>query len=404
MQEQTELEPSFPPDSLPRSTVQQIMRNFSMDQECSNIEEAGCGVCGILYPVLSMSNLKDFQQYMHLLCIEDRVVSRIERTDASDLIRPFTGPILATDCDKICPDCVLSLNKSERPTQALANGLWLGNVPTSLQELTLAEKMLVARVRHNRCVVRVASGGLKMRANAIMFSNPTPKIYDVLPPPKQEMDEVLAFIFTGPTRPTEEEFRRTPMLVSHKRVTAALEWLKLNHSDYQDLTISYENIKEYKDNSIPVVMSYHQSNNPTGDSLGKGLDFDGNDHGTQAGSCPLVSIKALKAIAMKHLTNTGKVLAVGHADQPESIYNNPQLYPQMFPWLFPYGLGGLGNNNGYRPIPEKAHKKWLLMYYDKRFQLDQYFPIIAFNQEQIKASTTGGFLVAERNSFDDITQ
>ncbi|TFK51591.1 hypothetical protein OE88DRAFT_1712692 [Heliocybe sulcata] len=43
------------------------------------------------------------------------------------------------------------------------------------------------------------------------------------------------------------------------------------------------------------------------------------------------------------------------------------------------------------------------MYHDKRFQLDQYFPIIAFNQEQIKSSTTGGFLAADRNSFNDIT-
>ncbi|KZT23612.1 hypothetical protein NEOLEDRAFT_1069064, partial [Neolentinus lepideus HHB14362 ss-1] len=43
------------------------------------------------------------------------------------------------------------------------------------------------------------------------------------------------------------------------------------------------------------------------------------------------------------------------------------------------------------------------MYHDKRFQKDQYFPIIAFNHEQIKSSTTGGFLLAERQSFGDIT-
>ncbi|TFK46238.1 hypothetical protein OE88DRAFT_1715084 [Heliocybe sulcata] len=44
------------------------------------------------------------------------------------------------------------------------------------------------------------------------------------------------------------------------------------------------------------------------------------------------------------------------------------------------------------------------MYFDKRFQVDQYFLIIAFNQEQIKSSTSGGFLIAERRSFDDITE
>ena len=37
-----------------------------------------------------------------------------------------------------------------------------------------------------------------------------------------------------------------------------------------------------------------------------------------------------------------QVLAIGHAEKPELIYDNPQLYPMMFPWLFPYGLGGIG--------------------------------------------------------------
>ena len=38
----------------------------------------------------------------------------------------------------------------------------------------------------------------------------------------------------------------------------------------------------------------------------------------------------------------GKILAIGHAEIPESIYGNPQLFPSMLPWLFPYGLGGIG--------------------------------------------------------------
>ncbi|KZT15076.1 hypothetical protein NEOLEDRAFT_1082060 [Neolentinus lepideus HHB14362 ss-1] len=109
-------------------------------------------------------------------------------------------------------------------------------------------------------------------------------------------------------------------------------------------------------------------------------------------------------LAIKHLTSAGKVMAVGHAEEPESLYNNTQLHPQMFPWLFPYGLGGLCNANGYKSIVEKLHKHQLLMYHDKRFQTDQYFPIIAFNQEQIKSSTTGGFLLAEKYSFNDIAQ
>ena len=61
---------------------------------------------------------------------------------------------------------------------------------------------------------------------------------------------------------------------------------------------------------------------------------------------------------MKHLKDdNGKVLAISHAEKPESIYDNPQLYPMMFPWLFPYGLGGIGTFNGGTDMSEMMHKK-----------------------------------------------
>jgi len=83
-------------------------------------------------------------------------------------------------------------------------------------------------VRHNRCLVRVSSGMHKMQANAISYANPMPKIYHTLPPPIEELVEVLAFIYTGPCKPTKSDFERIPLLVRCKKVATALEWLKLN--------------------------------------------------------------------------------------------------------------------------------------------------------------------------------
>ena len=51
-----------------------------------------------------------------------------------------------------------------------------------------------------------------------------PKIYNVLPPPIEEMDEVLAFIYTGPCKPTKADFQRTPLLVRCLKVSKALHW------------------------------------------------------------------------------------------------------------------------------------------------------------------------------------
>jgi len=108
------------------------------------------------------------------------------------------------------------------PKFALARGLWLREIPDELQQLSFAEKLLIGRVRHNQCVVCVAKGMHKMIANAITFEHPMQKIYTVLPPPIEEMDEVLAFIFTGPCQPTEDDFRRIPLLVRQNKVAKPL--------------------------------------------------------------------------------------------------------------------------------------------------------------------------------------
>ena len=290
-----------------------------------------------------------------------------------------------------------------------------GNNSNQLQDLSYAEQLLIAQIRHNRCLVRVSSGMRKMTANAISFANPIPKVYKILPPPIVEMDDVLAFIYTGPCQPTKADFERTPLLVRHKKVSEALEWLKLNHIDYFDIEISYDNLKAYPEDAPPVLVDYCSSTSNKNPEATAVNDME-EEAGTETGKCPFIvhgltgeeyttkSLKALKAIALKHITDYGSVLAIGHKKEPESIYRNPQLFPQMLPWLFPYGLGGIGNTRQKIHTSDIAHKQHLLMYYDKRFQLDPHFPLIAFNHEQIKESTTAGYLLAEKSKFENISK
>ena len=47
------------------------------------------------------------------------------------------------------------------------------------------------------------------------------------------------------TKPIPEDYKRTLFLIRHNKVIEALEWLKLSHSDYLDIEISKENMKEY---------------------------------------------------------------------------------------------------------------------------------------------------------------
>ena len=194
----------FPPDPPSVDLCQKIISDFCADTSPEVFEEAGCAVCGKLTPIYEMEELSEVEN-ISLLKFDG--VTRKARSKSSDPVKELRGPILAPGCKKACPICVESLEKGNMPTLALANGLWIGEIPNELQDLTYAEQLLISRVRHNRCIVQVSSGMYKMRANAISFSNPMPKIYNILPPPIEEMDEVLAFIYTGPCKPTKADFK-----------------------------------------------------------------------------------------------------------------------------------------------------------------------------------------------------
>ncbi|KAJ7028454.1 hypothetical protein C8F04DRAFT_964008 [Mycena alexandri] len=363
-------------------------------------EEAGCAVCGQLTTLCELTPLASAPYSLDPL--EREGVTRVERLSDTDEVDELDGPVLDSTCDSVCVDCEIHLVKGAVPPLALANGFWIGAVPEVLKGLSFAEKLLIARIRHNRCLVRVSSGRAKMMANVIMFSNPTFKVYKELPPSRSEIEDVLAFIFTGPVQPTPEDYERTPMLVRRNKVAAALQWLKINHKDYHDLVISEENLNTYELSGVPVVVDYKRMETGNGNKLPTEMSVHEveDDVGTTTGQCPFtvhglsgaeyeqMDMQTVKTKALNHLMAEGRTLGIGHSVKPESMYDNPQAYPQMFPWLFPYGLGGFENQHIVGRISEDTHKKKLLMYHDKRFQTDVYFPIVAFNHSQMKASAT----------------
>jgi hypothetical protein len=362
-----ELTSIFPPQPVDKKLSLKIIDACCSKLKPENFEEKGCAVCGQLICIASLSKLSAVKNYLHIL--EAPGCTRQERYKSSDKICEFP---LAIDhsCQQICNSCRASLCSGNIQKLALARGLWLGQVPKVLSGLHYVEKLLVARIRHSFCSIRVASGMRKMKAHAIAYQQAIPKIYNILPPPKADIEEVLAIMFTGPCKPTLKDFQRTPFLVRRNHVKLALEWLILNHADYEDVSISTLNLNEYPEDVPPVSIEYKQiihNKIPEGTSVHDMEEEDGTTdgqcaftvHGLTGEELNIMSTNAVKVKSLQHLNSQGKFLAIGHSKEPESIWHNPQLYPQMFPWLFPYGLGGVSTVNG---LSDKEHKKWLLMY------------------------------------------
>ena len=401
----------FPPLPPSNNDIEKIVQGFCAATHPSLFMEAGCAVCGLLCQVKDLTLLTDVNVSLDPLIVPG--ITRQERANDVHEIKEIPGPVLDRDCRHACKQCLDSLKKGKMPKMSLANGLWIGKVPKELQDLKYAETLLIARVRHNQCIVKVkASGRYKMRANAIVFENPIPKVYNVLPPPREELEQILAFMFTGPCRPTKEDLKRTPLLVRRNKVANALQWLVLNHSDYEGVEISKDNLNQYALEGIPVVVDYRESilNKETEEfSLHDTEGDDGFDgdcsfvvHGLYGEEYTTMTTDALKAIALEHLTQNNKILFVGHSKEPLTIFRNPQLFPSMMPWLFPYGLGGICNSKHNGRTSTREFKKHLLMYHDKRFQTDKNFALIAWNQEQIGDGATAGYLTANKARFPEI--
>ncbi|KAJ7836788.1 hypothetical protein B0H14DRAFT_2261687, partial [Mycena olivaceomarginata] len=141
-----------------------IITNMCDTVNPANFPEAGCLVCRLLVPFTELTSKADLDLNYDVLYATG--VTRKEQTFSGDPITEIEGPVMADYCDHVC---ALNFSKNIRPLRSLANHIWVSKVPWQLKGFSYAEKMLVARVDHNRCVIRVPSGRGKLSANAIMF-------------------------------------------------------------------------------------------------------------------------------------------------------------------------------------------------------------------------------------------
>ena len=339
----------FPPTILTTKERNTIIANFINDTDIKNLKEEGCAVCGCLVLSSALLNLADHKHLLNPLTRPE--VTRKERHTDSEPIQCLPGPVLASKCDKICVECLNALKRHEMPRLSLANGLWLGDIPSQLSELSWMEKKLVARVASSEAVIRIHKSQLyKMKCNVVCNAVPIRKIYDILPPPVSDIEDVIAAIFISPNAPIEEDFRKIPLLIRRNKVAAALEWLKRNHEDYAELQISYKNLEEYPEDVPPIAVDFHPTTHDC-NLESRAVNEQGDEYATSEGDVPFVvhgltseqltemlenNPKQAHFKALRHFNEGHKMLGIGTSSKPESLWNNPQLYPSMFPWLFPY--------------------------------------------------------------------
>ncbi len=422
---------SFPPRVPSKVDLAHFVSDWCDAFSPASVAESICGVCGRITALAELTSVPESSLDLTPLVRSGAGVTRLERLSADDPVCEYDGPILDERGRfmqsemaflRVCQHCLPALTSGSLPRHALANGLWVGDVPPELKELNFVERLLVVQERHNACTVRVSKvGHRRMRANAVIFPQPVRKFYSMLPPPREDIEECLSILFVGTCLPTEKDFQRTPFIVRRDVVLRALKWLILNHPDYRDVGIAYDHLEQYPADGPPVRIVRRDPEEgeelvdaeaqpafmSQGSELGTGLGTESCAfavHGLTSSQYVSMTYEERVALAIQEFSKGNPVLAYGHSSTPSSMYDNPQLYPRMFPWLYPYGLGGFGNPRIAKKISRIEHVRHCLLYSDRRFQRDDYFPFIAFNHEQILKSTKGGYLLAERRNFDSVAE
>ena len=131
----------FPPEPLNKELACTIVKSACDTMDATEIEEGGCAVCGQLVPLSTLTRLSAMSKYLHVLSTPG--VTRKERLNKFDKIYEYST-VLDHSCDHICNSCRAAIRNNKVPRFALANGLWLGNVPKELSSLRYVERMLIA--------------------------------------------------------------------------------------------------------------------------------------------------------------------------------------------------------------------------------------------------------------------
>lgn len=172
----------------------------------------------------------------------------------------------------LCNDCEADLRneKFNVPRYALANDLWIGDVPHELKVLSLAERLLVARyipvVKSIKLYPQTQNGrswdpdrlNWGMAGNVSSYPLKTDAVDDMLrgkllPQPPSFLSSVLAITVVGPKNFPEKGFKGL-FRVRRQQVHAALLWLKSNNPLYANVKVDEQALSLYPLDGIPDVV------------------------------------------------------------------------------------------------------------------------------------------------------
>ena len=287
----------------------------------------------------------------------------------------------------LCSTCCGALQKSppRLPTRALANGNLCLPLPPELCDLTLAERIFIARgftVRRLHTLPGPTAPTDRQKAfsgNVISFPQNSATVVRSLPRHPDEAAELLTVFFpsTG-----EHQFLSTKAyLVRRQRVRDALEWLRCHNPFFADIAVAAEHLALLPQHGVlpHLGLASASGGNPVVPEAGPAdallssqeqalplaaavLDVEGE--GLMPGDLWREALGVAPAAdASSEQQPVAYDVMVPHGEEPLSSYHLG-YYVLCFPHLFPYGDGVCGGARRVQ-FPLRAWARHLLLRTDR---------------------------------------
>jgi len=173
---------------------------------------------------------------------------------------PALGNLKATVY--LCNECRNQLKNDKRPRLSLSNGMWIGDIPSQLKNLTLPERLLLAKYFPSAYIVKLfpkhknahswdrSQLHSALKGNVSTYRLDPRQVANMIdgakfPRPAKILSATIGITFVGP-KGLRESTMPAMFRVRRWRVREGLLWLKANNTLYSDIDISEERLSVLK--------------------------------------------------------------------------------------------------------------------------------------------------------------
>ena len=278
----------------------------------------------------------------------------------------------------LCEDCSFSLGRGRLPARALANGNLCLSLPSSLQDLTIAECIFIAR-GYTVCRLKSLPGRVApqdrqrgLTGNTISFPQNGAEVFQILPRSLQEAGALLTVLF--PAVELCDVQHGPAFTVRQSKIREALMWLRAHNPFYSDIEIAEDVLSTFPEGSVPQQFLI-----PTDADVSLSAEVGPADAMSTQESGPAEPLPLASAVldvegegipplelwrnALPQPAAQPVEIVVPHGGEPLSAFD-PAYWVYCFPHLFPYG-DGIAAGARMTQFPLRSWARHLLLRADR---------------------------------------